>query len=101
MVYRFDDSGSGEVVAEAARPGIGSFLGLHYPASDIPVQARALYLRNLFRIIADINATPVPILPELDEHDAHDELSEDAVYRLITKGAALLRSGTPTMAVEQ
>lgn len=38
MVYRFDDSGSGEVVAEAARAGIGSFLGLHYPASDIPVQ---------------------------------------------------------------
>ncbi len=36
-----------------------------------------------------------------EEHDAHDELSEDAVYRLITKGAALLRSGTPTMAVEQ
>lgn len=75
MVYRFDDSGSGEVVAEAARPGIGSFLGLHYPASDIPVQARALYLRNLFRIIADINAAPVPILPELDEHGLPLDLS--------------------------
>jgi light-regulated signal transduction histidine kinase (bacteriophytochrome)/CheY-like chemotaxis protein len=75
MVYRFDDSGSGEVVAEAARPGIGSFLGLHYPASDIPAQARALYLRNLFRIIADINATPVPILPELDEHGRPLDLS--------------------------
>lgn len=67
MVYRFDEQGSGEVVAEAARPGIGSFLGLHYPASDIPVQARALYLRNLFRIIADIGADPVPIIPALDE----------------------------------
>jgi light-regulated signal transduction histidine kinase (bacteriophytochrome)/CheY-like chemotaxis protein len=75
MVYRFDDSGSGEVVAEAARPGIGSFLGLHYPASDIPVQARALYLRNLFRIIADIDATPVPVLPQLDEHGRPLDLS--------------------------
>ncbi len=75
MVYRFDDSGSGEVVAEAARPGIGSFLGLHYPASDIPVQARALYLRNLFRIIADIDATPVPILPQVDEHGRPLDLS--------------------------
>ncbi len=75
MVYRFDDSGSGEVVAEAARPGIGSFLGLHYPASDIPVQARALYLRNLFRIIADIHAVPVPILPERDEHGRPLDLS--------------------------
>ncbi|ARM89630.1 PAS/GAF/phytochrome domain-containing protein [Rhizobium sp. CIAT894] len=75
MVYRFDDSGSGEVVAEAARAGIGSFLGLHYPASDIPVQARALYLRNLFRIIADIDAMPVPILPELDENGRPLDLS--------------------------
>ncbi len=75
MVYRFDEKGSGEVVAEAARPGIGSFLGLHYPASDIPVQARALYVRNLFRVIADIDATPVAIHPELDEHSRPLDLS--------------------------
>ncbi|MGR9346383.1 HWE histidine kinase domain-containing protein [Rhizobium leguminosarum] len=75
MVYRFDESGSGEVVAEAARAGIGSFLGLHYPASDIPVQARALYLRNLFRIIADVDSVPVPILPPLDEHGEPLDLS--------------------------
>jgi light-regulated signal transduction histidine kinase (bacteriophytochrome) len=75
MVYRFDETGSGAVVAEAARAGIGSFLGLHYPASDIPVQARALYMRNLFRIIADIEAAPVPILPEVDEHGRTLDLS--------------------------
>ncbi|MBC2805209.1 GAF domain-containing protein [Rhizobium leguminosarum bv. viciae] len=75
MVYRFDEGGSGEVVAEAARAGIGSFLGLHYPASDIPVQARALYLRNLFRIIADVDAVAVPILPHLDEHGRPLDLS--------------------------
>ena len=63
MVYRFDDTGSGEVVAEALRPGVDSFLGLHYPASDIPAQARLLYLRNTFRVIADIGAEAVPILP--------------------------------------
>ena len=67
MVYRFDESGAGEVVAEAARAGIGSFLGLHYPAEDIPAQARALYVRNIFRVIADIHATPVPIAPQLDD----------------------------------
>ncbi|MBY3584450.1 GAF domain-containing protein [Rhizobium bangladeshense] len=75
MVYRFDEGGSGEVVAEAARSGIGSFLGLHYPASDIPVQARALYLRNLFRIIADVDAMPVPVLPQLDEQGQPLDLS--------------------------
>jgi len=66
MVYRFDEQGSGEVVAEALQPGVDSFLGLHYPASDIPAQARTLYMRSLFRIIADIGATPVPVLPMLD-----------------------------------
>jgi light-regulated signal transduction histidine kinase (bacteriophytochrome)/CheY-like chemotaxis protein len=75
MVYRFDESGAGEVVAEAARAGIGSFLGLHYPASDIPVQARALYTRNLFRIIADIDAVNVPLVPEIDAHGRSLDLS--------------------------
>lgn len=75
MVYRFDESGAGEVVAEAARAGIGSFLGLHYPASDIPVQARALYTRNLFRIIADIDAVNVSLEPEFDAHGRPLDLS--------------------------
>jgi light-regulated signal transduction histidine kinase (bacteriophytochrome) len=56
MVYRFAASGAGEVVAEALKQGMEPFMGLHYPASDIPVQARALYLRNAFRIIADVEA---------------------------------------------
>jgi light-regulated signal transduction histidine kinase (bacteriophytochrome)/CheY-like chemotaxis protein len=66
MVYRFDDQGSGEVVAESLRPGVDSFLGLHYPASDIPAQARKLYLRNIFRVIADVGAKPVPIQPAIN-----------------------------------
>lgn len=66
MVYRFAPDGSGEVVAEACKPGIGRFLGLHYPASDIPAQARILYTRNLLRVIADVRAEPVPIEPMLD-----------------------------------
>jgi light-regulated signal transduction histidine kinase (bacteriophytochrome) len=67
MVYRFAPDGSGEVVAEAAKPGIGKFIGLRYPASDIPAQARELYKRNLLRVITDVNATPVPIVPQRDE----------------------------------
>ena len=56
MVYRFDPDGSGEVIAEVAASGLEPFLGLHYPASDIPAQARTLYTRNWLRIIADIDA---------------------------------------------
>lgn len=67
MVYRFSPDGSGEVVGEACKPGIGKFLGLHYPASDIPAQARELYKRNLLRVITDVNATSVPIVPQYDE----------------------------------
>lgn len=75
MVYRFDDDGSGTVVAEAVRGGIGTFMDLRYPASDIPKQARALYLRTPFRIIADIAAAPVPIVPALDERGEPLDLS--------------------------
>jgi light-regulated signal transduction histidine kinase (bacteriophytochrome)/CheY-like chemotaxis protein len=65
MVYRFRDDLSGEVIAEAARDDLEKFHGLRYPRSDIPDQARALYVRNRFRIIADVEAEPVPIEPGL------------------------------------
>jgi light-regulated signal transduction histidine kinase (bacteriophytochrome)/CheY-like chemotaxis protein len=65
MIYRFDETGAGEVIADSTRSGVDSFLGLHFPASDIPVQARALYLRNAFRIIADVTSAPTPLLPPI------------------------------------
>jgi light-regulated signal transduction histidine kinase (bacteriophytochrome)/CheY-like chemotaxis protein len=65
MVYRFDEDGAGEVVAEAVNHGLIPYLGLRYPASDIPAQARALYEKNYLRIIADIDAAPVSIIPAL------------------------------------
>ena len=74
-VYRFDEQGSGEVIAEALRPGVDSFLGMHYPASDIPPQARTLYMRNIFRVISDINSVPVPVLPALDDKGQPLDLS--------------------------
>lgn len=64
MVYRFHDDQSGEVIAEAREQHLESFLTLRYPKTDIPAQARELYKRNLFRIISDVRAEPVPIEPE-------------------------------------
>lgn len=75
MVYKFSDGGDGEVVAEACKTGIGNFLGLHYPASDIPRQARALYIRNLVRVIRDVDAEPVPIVPQIDAAGTQLDLS--------------------------
>jgi len=63
MVYRFENSGAGEVIAESLNGGIDSFHGLHFPASDIPAQARRLYSRNILRIITDVDDPTVPILP--------------------------------------
>lgn len=63
MYYRFRDDGDGEVIAEARRgDAYGSYLGLRYPASDIPQVARDLYLKNPWRMIPDAAAAPVPIL---------------------------------------
>jgi chemotaxis family two-component system sensor kinase Cph1 len=63
MVYRYDADYNGEVVAEAKLPELNSFLGLHYPASDIPAQARALYEKNWVRLIDDVTYTPSPLEP--------------------------------------
>lgn len=65
MVYRFDSKWDGEVVAEARHPDMQSYLGNHFPAADIPPQARALYMKNRIRLIADVHAAPVPIYPLL------------------------------------
>ena len=66
MLYRFAQDGSGRVIAEAARHGIEPFLGLNYPATDIPAQARRLYVKNRTRIIADVGGETVPIVPGID-----------------------------------
>ncbi|OIQ33497.1 MAG: two-component system sensor histidine kinase/response regulator [Alphaproteobacteria bacterium MedPE-SWcel] len=63
MVYRFEEDGTGTVIAESLRGAGDSYLGLRYPASDIPKQARALYKRSLLRIIPDVEAPTHPIIP--------------------------------------
>jgi chemotaxis family two-component system sensor kinase Cph1 len=64
MIYRFAEDGHGEVVAEAKNDDLEAWLGLHYPASDIPKQARELYKLNLTRLIADVHTNPAKILTD-------------------------------------
>ncbi|TAE24274.1 MAG: GAF domain-containing protein [Cytophagales bacterium] len=63
MVYRFGDDWHGEVVAEAREDHLVPFLGMHYPASDIPKQARELYKINLVRSVVDVREPRVAIVP--------------------------------------
>jgi two-component system, chemotaxis family, sensor kinase Cph1 len=68
MIYRFLEDDSGSVIAEDRRADLPPFLGLRYPASDIPAQARRLYLLNTLRLKPDVNADRVAIIPALDPH---------------------------------
>ncbi|NEU11123.1 GAF domain-containing protein [Methylobacterium sp. BTF04] len=75
MVYRFDSDESGVVIAESVRSNLDPYLGLHYPASDIPKQARALYERNWLRIIADVDGENFAVLPQRDPEGRPLDLS--------------------------
>lgn len=62
MAYRFRADDSGEVLAEARDPALEAFLGRRYPASDIPAQARRLYVLNTLRLISNVDYSPVPVV---------------------------------------
>ena len=84
-VYRFHPDWHGEIIGESKRDDIETWLGMHYPASDIPAQARALFLRNWVRVIPDLSFAPSPLIPS---DNPHDGLPLDL-------GGSLLRSVSP------
>ena len=63
VAYRFDGDGPGEVIAEDVAPGWEPWLGLWFPAIDVPPQARRLYLQNWIRVIADVNDRGAALIP--------------------------------------
>lgn len=85
LVYQFDESWTGTVVAEDGNGVLPSYLDLRFPESDIPAQARELYRRNRVRLIADCDYTPIPVVA------AADTPAPDA----IDLGQAVLRSVSP------
>jgi light-regulated signal transduction histidine kinase (bacteriophytochrome) len=62
MAYRFEEDGSGVVVAEAKRADLEGYLGLHYPASDIPAPARRMFSLSWIRHLPDVDYVPVPLV---------------------------------------
>lgn len=85
MLYRFDSEWNGQVVAEAREARLEPFLGLHYPASDIPEQARRLYTINRLRLIANRDYIPAPLI-------AH---SQTGVQNPVDLSHSVLRSVSP------
>ena len=66
LVYQFDRDGHGHVMAEAKQDDYASYMGQHFPASDIPAQARQLYALSPIRLIQDANYTAAPLVPNLN-----------------------------------
>jgi two-component system, chemotaxis family, sensor kinase Cph1 len=66
MIYRLNDRGAGEVIAEDCLESLEPYLGLHYPDSDIPQQAKHLYTLNWLRLIPDVAYEPVELVPQLN-----------------------------------
>lgn len=67
MMYRFDEDWNGTVIAEEkSHDGLEHYMGHTFPASDIPKQARDLYLKNPYRLIPDRKFTPVKLYPVLN-----------------------------------
>ncbi len=88
--YRFHDDGHGEVIAETKRSDLPAFLGLHYPASDIPEVARRLFLESPLRLIGDVNGVPVPLI-ESDRLQAPLDVSNALVRGVSPIHVAYLR----------
>lgn len=74
MAYRFHGDDSGEIVAEARLDAMAPYLGRRFPASDIPVQARRLYVINTLRLIADVHDEQV-VIDALDPSEKPLDLS--------------------------
>jgi PAS domain S-box-containing protein len=85
MVYRFDEDWHGAVVAEARRPDLEPYLGLHFPASDIPSQARQVFAANPCRVILDVDYVPSPLEP----------LAHPATGKPLDLSRSVLRSVSP------
>jgi two-component system, chemotaxis family, sensor kinase Cph1 len=66
MIYRFDKDWNGDVIAEVKEEEMESYLGLKFPASDVPRQARELYKKIPFRLIPNVNYEPVKLYPVLN-----------------------------------
>jgi two-component system, chemotaxis family, sensor kinase Cph1 len=66
LVYQFDTQWNGIVIGQAKEADMDDYMGLRFPASDVPKQARDLYFRNPYRLIPNRNYTPVRLIPVIN-----------------------------------
>jgi len=66
LVYQFDPRWNGKVIAQAKEPDMNDYMDLRFPASDVPKQARDLYLSNPYRLIPTRSYQPVGLVPVIN-----------------------------------
>ncbi|MEO1623361.1 MAG: GAF domain-containing protein, partial [Cyanobacteria bacterium J06632_3] len=91
MMYQFDEAEAGAVIAEVKQPEQVSYLGLHYPATDIPAIVRAFYRAGMIRLVPNLNALPAKIVTALSQREA-GETGHTEVIHPIDLSQAILRS---------
>ncbi|MDZ4836714.1 MAG: ATP-binding protein [Candidatus Melainabacteria bacterium] len=84
MIYLFDPDWNGTVLAECKAVEAKSFLGLKFPASDIPAQARELYKRNRLRLLVNVDAVPSPLYPSNNPLTSESLDLSDSILRAMS-----------------
>ena len=96
MLYKFDEDGHGAVIAEEKIDSMESYLGLHYPESDIPKPARTFFTSNWIRLIPDAKVQPVELFP------ANNPISQrplDLTFSILRSAASCHREYLHNMGV--
>ena len=76
MIYRFNERGDGTIIGEVKQPDLEAYLGLHYPDSDIPKQAKHLYLLNWLRLIPNMNYQPTGLVSFEQSQNSESDLEK-------------------------
>ena len=84
MIFKFLEDETGVVASEDKIDSIDSLLNHHYPASDIPKQARNLYIRNPIRVIPDVSYEPAPLVPAENPHTGQPLDMSDCSLRSVS-----------------
>ncbi|RRT32920.1 hypothetical protein B296_00056552 [Ensete ventricosum] len=90
MAYKFHEDEHGKVIAECRKSDLDPYLGLHYPATDIPQVSRFLFMKNKVRMICDCSASPIRDIVAwlMEYHDGSTGLSTDSMTEAGYPGAS-------------
>jgi chemotaxis family two-component system sensor kinase Cph1 len=95
LVYQFLEDGSGRVLAEDREEGLESYVGLHYPASDIPEPARRLFAKKWISHLPNVDYEPVSLVAEQT-----DQAPLDLSYSILRSVSVMYRGYLKNMGVK-